>query len=67
MDMSSPRPYPPRAINASGTWSRHFRERSGSATEDVSQQNVNQFARPRRNFATAGAGLVLQTQAMLST
>jgi len=44
------------AISASG---------SGSAAEDVSQQNVNQFSPPRANFAAAGAGLVLQTQAML--
>src|SRR5438094_9664723 len=44
------------AISASG---------SGSAAEDVSQQNVNQFSTPRANFATAGAALVLQTQAML--
>src|SRR5205823_13804051 len=38
---------------------------SGSAAEDVSQQNVNQFSPPRANFSAAGAGLVLQTQAML--
>src|SRR6266508_129988 len=47
---------PGLAISASG---------SGSAAEDVSQQNVNQFSPPRANFAAAGAGLVLQTQAML--
>jgi hypothetical protein len=44
------------AISASG---------SGSAAEDVSQQNVDQFSSPRANFAATAAGLVLQAQAML--
>jgi hypothetical protein len=38
---------------------------SGSAAENVSQQNVDQFSAPRANFAPTAAGLVFQAQAML--
>src|SRR5882724_758851 len=38
---------------------------SGSAAENVSQQNVDQFSAPCANFAATAAGLVFQAQAML--
>jgi hypothetical protein len=38
---------------------------SGSGTEDVLQQNINQFSSSRADFATTPARLMLQAQPML--
>ncbi len=63
--LSSPRPYPPRAINARRDAGLAVSVSSGGgSSENVLQQNINQLGPPRANLATASARLVLQAQAM---